>query len=196
MYVVAGIDLAGSEKRSTGMAFLRDREVLDVKIVHTDDEIVNGLLKVRPTVIGIDAPLSIPKGRKSIDDPDGPHFRSCDLELRRRGIRFFPITLGPMRKLTNRGIRIKEELTKLNFKVFEVYPGATQDILGIPRKTKGVEELRRGLIRIGLKNLKKGMTGDELDAVTAALTVQFFLEGKGELIGDEEEGLMLLPKGD
>lgn len=196
MRVVAGIDLAGSEKRPTGIAFLGDGEVLDVKVVYTDDEMVTELLKVRPVAVGIDAPLSVPKGRKSIEDPEGPHFRSCDLELRRRKIRFFPITLGPMRKLTNRGIRIKEMLLRLNFKVFEVYPGATQDILGIPRKSKGLEELRKGLVKLGLKNLKKELGGDELDAITAALTVQLFLEGEGELIGDEEEGLMLLPRGD
>ena len=196
MRVVAGIDLAGSEKRPTGIAFLGDGEVLGVKVVYTDDEMVTELLKVRPVAVGIDAPLSVPKGRKSIEDPEGPHFRSCDLELRRRKIRFFPITLGPMRKLTNRGIRIKEMLLRLNFKVFEVYPGATQDILGIPRKSKGLEELRKGLVKLGLKNLKKELSGDELDAITAALTVQLFLEGEGELIGDEEEGLMLLPRGD
>jgi len=40
----------------------------------------------------------------------------------------------------------------------------------------------------------KGMTGDELDAVTAALVGRWFLLGKGEMIGGAEG--IVLPKPD
>jgi len=64
----------------------------------------------QPDLIAIDAPLNLPPGRKSLDDKNGEHFRPCDRELQKRGIRFFPITLGPMRSLTQRGIDLKKKI--------------------------------------------------------------------------------------
>lgn len=193
--VVAGVDLAGSEKRPTGIAFLEGRSLIEVSSVFTDEELISKICNYKPTLIGIDAPLTLPRGRQIIESRDGPKFRECDNELRRLGIKFFPIVLGPMRMLTMRGIRLKEKLVTLGFKVVEVYPGATQDILGIPRKSRGLRMLRLGLEKWVWGNLS-GLSGDELDAVTAALTVRLYVEGKGEFIGDPEEGLILIPKVD
>ena len=50
------------------------------------------------------------------------------------GIKPFPITLGPMRKLTVRGIHLKNILETKNFTVIETYPGGGQDVLGIPQE--------------------------------------------------------------
>ena len=102
---VVGIDLAGSEKRDTGFCLL-DVETLEAEvcILHSDGEILEASVSSRPLVVAVDAPLSIPRGRRSIDERSPVHFRECDLQLRRLGIRFFPITLGPMRMLTKRGM--------------------------------------------------------------------------------------------
>ena len=81
----------------------------------------------------------------------------------KRGIRFFPITLGPMRMLTTRGIGLMKALTRRGYAVIEIYPGAAQDIFGIPRKQHGLAKLRRGLEQVGLRGLGKEMNGDELD---------------------------------
>ena len=191
--VVAGIDLAGSERRPTGIAFLEGRRILGISSVFTDEDIISEIRKYSPILIGIDAPLSLPKGRRTIEFKDGPKFRECDRALYGLGIRFFPIVLGPMRMLTSRGIKLKNELVEMGFKVVEVYPGATQDILGIPRKSRGLDALRSGLKAWVIGDLE-GLSGDELDAVTAALTVELYIEGRGEFIGDPEEGLILIPK--
>jgi len=61
-------------------------------------------------IVAIDAPLSLPTGRKSIEQKTGVHLRECDKELLKRGIKFFPVTLGPMRKLTSRGITLRRIL--------------------------------------------------------------------------------------
>ena len=37
------------------------------------------------------------------------------------------------------------------------------------------------------------MSGDELDAVTAALAGQFFLRGKAEVLGDFKRGAIVIP---
>ena len=192
---VVGLDLAGSERRDTGFCLL-DVETLEaeVYVLHGDEEIVGECVRARPLVVAVDAPLSIPRGRRSIDERSPVHFRRCDLELRRLGIRFFPITLGPMRMLTKRGMRLKELLEEAGLEVIEVYPGGAQDILGIPRKNRGLEELRRGLEELGIRGLRPGMTGDELDAVTAAYVGVLYVRGEYTALGDPEEGLIIMPR--
>ncbi len=135
---IVGLDLAGVENRPTGFCVLEGLTA-ETMLVYTDQEILKGIKAVHPDVVAIDAPLSLPTGRKSIDERTGNHLRECDKELLRRGIRFFPITLGPMRKLTSRGIALRKALEAKGFRVIEVYPGGAQDILRIPRKQKGLK---------------------------------------------------------
>jgi hypothetical protein len=190
---VVGIDLAGSAKRNTGICTLKKGNLTFCTIVHTDQEIINYIEKEKPTLIAIDAPLNLPPGRKSMEDKNGEHFRPCDRELLQRGIRFFPITLGPMRLLTERGIRLKRFLTRRGYPVIEVYPGAAQDIWHTGRKQDGLPKLRQGLEKLGVNGLNKKMNGDELDAVTAALVGQFFLRGKAEVLGNFKRGAIVIP---
>ncbi len=190
---MVGIDLAGSPKRNTGICTLKKDRIASCSIIHTDEEIFNYVQKMNPILIAVDAPLNLPPGRKSIEDKNGEHFRLCDRELLRRGIRFFPITIGPMRLLTERGIRLKRALTRRGFTVIEVYPGAAQDIWNIGRKQDGLSRLRKGLQRLGVKGLNEKMDGDELDAVTAALVGQRFLQGKAEVLGNFRRGAIIIP---
>ena len=192
--IVVGIDLAGSPNRNTGVCALRGLTVTSIDTLHTDQEILDFIERVKPDLIAIDAPLSLPPGRKSLEERNTEHFRPSDRELMKRGIRFFPITLGPMRLLTARGIRLKKALVWRGYAVIEIYPGAAQDILGIPRKQHSMARLRRGLERSGLKGLKKGMNGDELDAATGALVGRMYLKGKAEVLGDFKSGAIIVPK--
>jgi hypothetical protein len=77
--------------------------------------------------------------------------------------------------------------------VIETYPGATQDILGIPRKGRGIDKLVEGLRLTGISGVKDDMTGDELDAVSCALAGIMYLKGEYSAIGDPGEMLMILP---
>lgn len=191
---VVGLDLAANPKRNTGICLLEGMTVAVCATVHSDDEIRAFVEAARPELVAIDAPLSLPPGRKSIEDRTGEHFRSCDRELLRRGIRFFPITLGPMRSLTTRGIRLKKRLVRVGCGVIEVYPGAAQDVWKIPRKQQGLPKLRRGLETLGLIGLTHTMNGDELDAVTGALVGRLYLKGRAELLGNFRDGAIILPK--
>ena len=190
---VVGIDLAGSPRRNTGLCVLDGMKITFCAVVHTDQEILNFLEETNPILITIDAPLNLPPGRKSIEDRNGEHFRPCDRELLRRGIRFFPITLGPMRSLTERGIRLRRVFTRRGYSVIEVYPGAAQDIWKIGRKQEGLSKLGKGLKELGVKGIKEEMNGDELDAVTAALVGRWFLHGKTEVLGDFRRGAIIIP---
>ncbi|WP_448588389.1 DUF429 domain-containing protein [Thermocrinis sp.] len=183
-----GIDLAGSEKRATGVAYLEDGK-LQCHLLYKDEEILE--LSKGFSHVFMDAPLSIPKGRKTLEDRKGPHLRECDVMLRRRGIRFFPITLGPMRVLTERAMRLKDVLESMGKLVYEVFPGAFYDVMGVGRKDKkGIRELYKNL---GFCMEEKSYTQDELDAVACLLTGLMFLEGRAELLGGED-GAIIVPK--
>jgi predicted nuclease with RNAse H fold len=184
---IVGLDLAGIESRPAGFCVLSKMKA-KTRLVYTDAEIVEGIREVEPCLVAVDAPLCLPPGRKSIEERTSVHLRECDRELLRMGIKLFPITLGPMRKLTARGIALKETLTKMGFNVIEAYPGGAQDVLGIPRKQKGLDSLRVGLSKLGIEGLTSKMSDHELDAVTCAFVGKLLLEGravKHGLLGQE-----------
>ncbi len=189
---VVGIDLAGVESRDTGICLLRGSHV-ETLIVRHDDEIILTTVSFNPQIVAIDAPLALPLG-KTLDSKEC--IRNCDRELRRMGIRFFPINFAGMRKLTERGIRLRIILESRGLRVVETYPGGAQDILKLPRSKSDPERLRLMLKNrfslYGSIDLK--LSAHELDAITCAVTGRLYLEGKALEIGDPREVLMILPK--
>lgn len=121
-FIVLGVDLAGVPHRPTGLCILREMDARTM-LAHSDEDIMDAIGRGKPNLVTIDAPLALPPGRKSIHQKNDQHFRPCDLELRRRKIPFFPITLGPMRSLTERGIELKKKIDTKGFPVVEIYPG-------------------------------------------------------------------------
>lgn len=192
---VVGLDLAGSERRDTGFCVMESSMACRAEILHSDDEIIASTVAARPRVVSIDAPLFLPLGRASLEVKGPPHLRECDKELLRMKIKFFPITLGPMRMLTARGMRLRSVFEKENLEVIESFPGAIQDILGMPRKQAGIDKLERALRRYGVRWKERGpRTGDELDSMTSALVGLMYVKKNYNAIGDPREGLMILPR--
>lgn len=167
MSIIIGLDLAGVETRPTGYCKLFKMEA-ETALIYTDNEILSKIKQIHPTIVTIDAPLSLPPGRKSLDERNGNHLRECDRELLKKGIKFFPITLGPMRKLTERGIRLKKILEEEKILTLEAYPGGAENVLEIPRKQKGLEKLKEGLEKLGITGFGNEISDHELDAVTCA----------------------------
>jgi hypothetical protein len=114
----------------------------------------------------------------------------------RMKIKFFPVTIGPMRTLTTRGINLKKKLERFGLRVVETYPGASQDILGFPRKQHDLVGLQKALVRIGCSGdvAERNLTGDELDAVSCALVARDYAKGTYTAIGDPSEIMMILPR--
>ncbi|MDA4125075.1 MAG: DUF429 domain-containing protein [Thaumarchaeota archaeon] len=193
---VVGIDLAGSEKRNTGFCVMDSRMHCRTAVLHTNAEILEQTFAARPRVVSIDAPLFLPKGRESLEKRGPPHFRECDKELLRMHIRFFPISLGPMRMLTARGMKLRADLEGGGLEVIESFPGAIQDLLGMPRKQGGLPLLAAALEKYGIDLGRPSgeLNGDELDAVTSALVGLHYAKGEFRAIGNPEEGLMILPR--
>lgn len=193
---VVGIDLAGSPRRRTGFCRLGPGLATETCVLGDDREIDAAVRSARPAIVAVDAPLSLPRGRRSLDVAGPPHFRACDRALRDLGIRFFPVTLGPMRMLTRRGIELADGWRRDGWTVIEAYPGGAQDVLGIPRKGAGTERLRRALVRFGFSGSveHRAITHDELDAIVCAFTGREHLRGRSLVLGDPSEGLLVLPR--
>ena len=88
MLSVVGLDLAGVETRPTGFCRLTGMEAATADF-YTNREIFQKTRDSKPQVVAIDAPLSLPPGRESIEDRTGEHLRASDRELLRNGIKFF-----------------------------------------------------------------------------------------------------------
>jgi predicted nuclease with RNAse H fold len=193
---IVGIDLTGSERRATGWA-LMDGAVAATRAIRSDEELLSETLAADPHIVSIDSPLSLPEG---VIDPDNlgnrPIYRRCELALKRMGISVFWCLLPTMKSLTMRGMRLAFELRKHGLKVIESYPGAAQDLLGIPRKGSSLEELKYGMARIGISGdyLNGHVSHDEVDAITSALVGLFYLANDYIALGTPAEDYLIVPR--
>ena len=194
-----GIDLTGSEKRKSGWANVTGAEVT-TELIATDRELMERTLAAKPFLVSIDSPLSLPAGRLTEfdDDPGRDQYgivREAERQLRKRGINVYPALLPSMQRLTRRGVQMAALLRKRGIPVIESYPGAAQDILGIPRKKTSLKHLFVGLRRFGyqFQTGKRSVSHDELDAATSALVAQFMLAGYWEALGSAEEDYLIVP---
>jgi predicted nuclease with RNAse H fold len=123
--------------------------------------------------------------------------RKADREMYRHGYPVFPPRFPAMEKLTLRAIKIAQQIKRKKLHIIEVHPTSTRKALKIP--TKDWKKIRNIFIYMGLKGdlETRVLTSHEIDAVTAALTGYLYLQEKIDLIGDGEEGYIVVPtKGD
>jgi uncharacterized protein YprB with RNaseH-like and TPR domain/predicted nuclease with RNAse H fold len=195
---IVGIDLTGSERRATGWALL-DGSKAATKSIITDDDLIRETLAAKPDIVSIDSPLSVPDGWNRAQNQlvaGSPIYRKCELALKRMGISVFWCLLPTMKSLTMRGMRLTDEFRKHGLKVIESYPGAAQDILGIPRKGSSLAELKWGLNRAGINGpyLQDRVTHDEVDAITSALVGLFYLADDYIALGTPTEDYLIVPR--
>lgn len=182
--IITGIDLAAVSKNPTGWAVWKNK-VISTRHLYKNDEILRHLADSKPVLVAIDAPLSLPKKGA---------LRKADREMHRRGYPVFPPRFPAMEKLTLRAMKITREITKDKLDIIEVHPTSTRKALKMP--LKDWEKIQKIFISMGLEGTLKTrvLTPHEIDAVTAALTGYLYLQGKTELIGNEEEGYIVVPK--
>ncbi len=192
--IFLGLDLAGSPKRPTGWAAIDEnkRMFIDPGEVFSDEQIKSKIEDLSPQWIGIDAPLSLPQGKEECYSS-----RFCDRQLRELGIPCLPPAL--LGSLTFRGVRLAQELKKKNYSFIEVYPRATQEILGIkPKGKKPTLKWREGIQKrlsfwiLGIPPQELLFSAHTLDALLCAYTAYCRGKGKFQEIGDEE-GIIVIP---
>ena len=198
--LTVGIDLRSGPRYPTGLAVMdAERRLRHLAVVRADDEIDDAIARFEPALVAIDAPLGLPEGRCCADASCAcaRHgiMREVDRVCAAAGYRPFPTLLPSMVQLTLRGIALLERLHGVGHRVVEVYPGMAQDVLGVPRKRAGVDGLRRGLKRQGVRGIPRGrrVSHDELDAVTCALVAQLHLAGDTETMGPGVPVPLVLP---
>lgn len=197
---VIGMDLTGSEARATGVCVL-DGSAAETYLINTDADLLALVDSVKPEMVSIDSPLSLPVGRTKVEDSDPGRqqygiTRYCERTLKKRGINVYPCLIQSMQKLTARGIRLATKIRMRGIPVIESYPGAAQDIMRIPRKRASIERLRSGLVRFGVRGAiesARSLNHDELDAITAAVVAVFHWSGRFEALGNEDEDYLIIP---
>ena len=199
---IIGIDLTGAERRPSGWCKLTGHRA-ETCMVKTDAEMLEAIANIRPHLVSIDSPLSLPHGRIRVDDDDpGRHeygiMRECERTLKRRGINVYPCLIPSMQKLTDRGMKLAAEIRAIGIPVIESYPGAAQDIMDIPRKRASLSQLKEGLRLFGLEGnwllANANPKHDELDAITSAVVGLFFWSGRFEALGNEDEDYLIIPE--
>lgn len=196
---IVGIDLAGIPERQTGFAIVNGFNT-KTKVIYIDEDIIKEVEKSGSKLITIDSPLGYPKGRCCLDYNCECRKYGCmrigEKQLVKIGVRIFPCGFGGMQKLTNRGIKLRKIFEKRGYEVIETYPGSAQDLLEMPRKKAGIEELRKALIEYGFKGdiIKNDITDHELDAITSALVGQLYKKRNYIALGIKEEAQIITAK--
>ena len=196
---VVGIDLSGSQERPTGICLLSGNTAR-LSTAFTDKEIIERTLSLSPSVVSIDSPLSLPKGRTCTrDNCRCRRFgitREIERILKRRGINVYPCLIKSMQGLTKRGMALSTRLKRKHKFVIESYPGAAQDILGFTRKRVDLMDLKGDLMNTGIipQSVSEVVSHHELDALTSALVGYFYLADQYEAIGRKGEGYLIIPR--
>jgi predicted nuclease with RNAse H fold len=205
MSTVAGIDLASAPEygaaryNRVGLAALsEDLEATAVAGRLPDDAIFDFVAGRGCALVAIDSPLSLPAGRccgsQTCSCAQHGIVRQVDREMARLHYHPYWPLMPSMRPLTLRGIALKQRFEAAGIEVIEVFPGAAQDSLGIPRKQRGLPALRDGLRLLGIQGDLPPADGDALDAVTAAYVAWLYRRGKTIALGPPDEVQVHLPR--
>jgi predicted nuclease with RNAse H fold len=176
-------------------------------LLHPNSDILKVARSQGFKLVAIDAPLSLPKGLCCLNEgcPCQPKAeakgRSCERELARQGIPcYFTTKKSIIKDMVYRGIKLKAELEAMGGEVIEVYPYASKVRLwgrNIPKKTTpaGLTFLKQhiGFLLPSLSSHLDRFNHDLCDAAIAAYTAFLHHQGKTELCGDIEEGVICLP---
>lgn len=197
-----GVDLAGVERRETGIALLRDGRLELLTSAATDDDILRFAALAGPGAsVAVNAPLTLPRGRCCLDDDcrcrhdPGTRSRQAERDLLRLGVPTLATAL--LKVLARRGIRLAAALQGAGWKPLEVYPHATLRLLDLPARGKRTQ-LGRLRIHNALQALVPGLdhptaSEHQLDAVVCAYTAQLWRDGRTRTVGSPDEGLMVIP---
>ncbi len=192
--IIIGIDLAGRPDNSTGICILNNSE-MNFKVLYSDDEIIDEINELKPDLIVIDAPTSLPRGRCCLEkdcecSKRGGHFREAEVKIRKYG-RVLPLTFHGMKMLTKRGINLSKKL-KTKYQLIETHPRTVQKMLKIKDVYQYFKDYSN-LFSFAEYNSHENISSHELDAGLAVLTGYFYLKKSFIELGDIEEGVIILP---
>ena len=207
---ILGIDLRASHKKPSSVAILDSQSHLtELRNCYEDSELTDLVGEVRPDLIAIGAPLNLPSGFCCLDQSCDCRFsipgrkgRLLELELAKMGISCFYTNKGSIiRELIYRGIRLSKDLRAQGYDLIEVYPHATKMLLfgdNLPPKNSAAS-LRYMVDHLkplvpGMDDHTDNLDKNSCDAIINAYTGQLHAQSETDVLGDPEEGMVVLPK--
>jgi predicted nuclease with RNAse H fold len=190
---IAGIGYGNKYAGTTVICYNSAHKVRFIESSRNTDAdafLLTELAYLRPDVIMIDAPLSLP-GVFWLGDGYGDHFyRKCDRELKAMS----PMLLGG---LTARAINLRKCMNGMGTRMLETYPRKLVEIMGLPddeykNDTKDLIPLLGQLVRtLGVRiNVQQVTSWHHFDALLAFLSGIRYLENKAKVYGIPEEGMI------
>jgi len=188
---IIGIDYGSKLAGTTVIARVRAEStkvqfVQSLKKKDADQFILDQLASEPPTVIFLDAPLSLPAAY--FGKGDDYFYRSADRELKAMS----PMFLGG---LTARAMRLKKQLNNQGHQVIEAYPGGLARHLALPKDQYKKQKIYLPSIlelittKIPIKFVASDLiTWHHVDALLACWTGWRYHEGIAENFGIAEEG--------
>lgn len=186
-----GIDYGSKLAGTTAICYQDGRELVVLqseKKKDADKFILQQVEKLSPKQVFIDAPLSLP--RAYFGEGDDYFYRDCDRELKAMS----PMFLGG---LTARAMSLTQKLKSNEIECYEVYPAGLVKRLGNLKQDYNKKSMVNTAFLDSLSEhvrLKINGTGSwhQIDAVLCWFSGKRFLDGNAEMIGDKEEGLIMI----
>ncbi len=160
--VFIGLDLAGIERRPSGIAILKKSEII-INTIYSDKEIITRILESKPIVVAIDAPLTLPLTSK---------IREVDRLMRKIGYKVLPPGFPGMLKLTIRGIKLRKILEKKGIQVIEIHPFSIIKALGFNNRSDFIKWISNKFKIYGILNIHT------IDSIAAAYVALLHHYGK------------------
>ncbi len=178
--IVGGLDPSGSPRRPSGLALINivSNEIVYAGLLHSDEEIIDTILKYKPSVIAIDSPLSLTK----------KGFREVDILMKKMGYPVLPPSWRGMRMLVIRSLRIMNELNRHGIIVIETHPKSALRSSNCKTAIDLFTEI------FGKYKHEWISHRDLCDALISSIVAKYYVEGNTIQVKASDGVIYLLPK--
>jgi len=175
----AGVDLAGSPRRPSGVAVLRNG-VAEAFLVYDSRSLIDSISHAR--VVAVDAPLTLPRRLRG--------YREVDLALKRMGYRVLPPLWPHMRLLTARGVVLSALLSEAGIVVIETHPRSALRASGCSDPVSALRRLVASLRSVRMVSRSR----HAFDALVCLAVAVAYVRGVAEPVSCSDGTVYLLPK--
>jgi len=186
-----GIDFGSKKAGTTAICFWHEHALdfrQSCKNEDADKMLLDMLGLLKPKLIMIDAPLSLPRAYNHSANENADYFyRQCDRALKAMS----PMFLGG---LTARAIQFKHKALALGVEVIETYPAAqAKKLCWDQYKKQPCQQLALKVTDQFSVKLKRNIENHhQLDALLAFIAGMRYISNEHETIGDKEEGVIII----
>jgi uncharacterized protein len=190
--MLLGIDYGAKVAGTTALAWMEKSKIRIVQSEKKKDAdvfIIEIVSEIRPTIVFLDAPLSLPPAFINPSSTDY-FYRQGDKELGAMS----PMFIGG---LTARAMKLKRALEEIDIQVFETYPAAlNKKITQSEYYKKDLERfekvVNKSLKVFDTKIIATPTTWHQMDAVLALLSALRWQRGEHVTFGNAEEGQIII----